>query len=43
MGKNNYLAPSIDLVEMEVEMGIAVSTTVDGFSDIYLFEEDVEW
>jgi hypothetical protein len=29
---------------MEVEMGIAMSTqTVDGISDIYLYEEEVDW
>lgn len=42
--KKTYTQPSLDLVEMEVEQGIAMSTqTVDGFNDIYLTEENVEW
>jgi hypothetical protein len=42
--KKTYTQPAIDLVEMEVEMGIAMSTqTVDGINDIYLEEENVVW
>jgi hypothetical protein len=42
--KKTYTQPTLDLVEMEVEQGIAMSTqTVDGFDDIYLTEEDVKW
>ena len=42
--KKTYTQPNLDLVEMEVEQGIAMSTqTVDGINDIYLTEENVEW
>lgn len=42
--KKTYTQPTIDLTEMEVEMGIAMSTqTVDGINDIYLYEEEVDW
>ena len=44
MKNNNYIEPTIDLVEMEVEQGIAMSTQeLGGFGDIFLEEEDVEW
>ena len=42
--KKTYTNPTLDIVEMTVEMGIAMSTqTVDGINDIYLTEEEVEW
>ena len=42
--KKTYINPTLDIVEMAVEMGIAMSTqTVDGINDIYLTEEEVEW
>ena len=44
MKKTNYVAPAIESVEMAIEQGIAASIqTVDGFTDIYLTEETVEW
>lgn len=44
MKKQNYISPTVDLTKIEIEVGIAMSTqTVDGFSNIYLNEEDVEW
>lgn len=42
--KNNYTSPTVDLTAIEVEMGIAMSTqTIDGFNEIYLTEENVDW
>lgn len=42
MKKANYISPTVELTELEVEMGIATSTqTMEGFNDIYLEEEDV--
>ncbi len=42
--KKNYTQPSVDLTELEIENGIAMSTqTVDGINEIYLTEEEVEW
>lgn len=42
--KKLYTQPTLDLTNIEVEMGIAMSTqTIDGFNDIYLTEENVEW
>ena len=42
--KKTYTQPTLDLTEMEVEQGIAMSTQeVNGINDIYLYEEDVEW
>ena len=42
--KKTYTSPSVELAELEIENGIAMSTqTVDGINDIYLTEEDVEW
>lgn len=44
MKNNNYIKPAIDLVELEVEQGIAMSTQeLGGFGDIFLEEKDVEW
>ena len=44
MRKTNYTSPTIELNNVEVEMGIAMSTqSVDGIADIYLTEEEVEW
>ncbi len=44
MKNNNYIKPAIDLVELEVEQGIAMSTQELGsFGDIFLEEKDVEW
>ena len=44
MKNNNYIKPAIDLVELEVEQGIAMSTQeLEGFGDIFLEEKDVEW
>lgn len=42
--KKTYTQPSVDLTELEIENGIAMSTqTVNGINDIYLTEENVEW
>ncbi len=42
--KKTYTNPTLDIVEMATEMGIAMSTqTIDGINDIYLTEEDVDW
>jgi hypothetical protein len=42
--KKTYTQPSVDLAELEIENGIAMSTqTVNGINDIYLTEEEVEW
>lgn len=44
MKNNNYIKPAIDLVELEVEQGIAMSPQeLGGFGDIFLEEKDVEW
>ncbi len=43
MKNNNYIEPTIDLVELEVEQGIAMSIESNGFKDIYLEEETIEW
>ncbi len=42
--KKIYTSPAIEMEIIEVEQGIALSTqTLDGFNDIFLEEEDVEW
>ena len=42
--KKTYTQPTIDLTEMEVEQGIAMSiASENGISDIYLYEEEVDW
>jgi hypothetical protein len=42
--KKIYTSPSVELAELEIENGIAMSTqTVDGINDIYLTEEEVDW
>ena len=44
MKNNNYIKPAIDLVELEVEQGIAMSTQeLGGFGNIDIPEEDVMW
>ncbi len=44
MKKSIYTSPTLDLIDMEIEQGIAVSLNGEnGFNDIYLEEEDVEW
>ena len=43
MKNNNYIEPTIDLVELEVEQGIAMSIESSGFEDIYLEEETIKW
>ena len=42
--KKNYTSPAIEIENIEVEQGIAMSTQeLGGFGDIFLEEEDVEW
>lgn len=43
MKNNNYIEPTIDLFEMEVEQGIAMSIESNGFEDVYLEEKTIEW
>ena len=43
MKNNNYIEPTIDLCEMEVEQGIAMSIESSGFEDVYLEEKTIEW
>lgn len=42
--KKLYTQPTLESIEMAIEQGIAASLqTVDGFNDIYLTEEEVDW
>lgn len=42
--KKNYTQPTIEIAEVALEMGIAMSIpSAGGIEDIYLTEEDVIW
>ncbi len=43
MKNNNYIEPTIDLFEMEVEQGIATSVYNQGLEDQIFDEITVEW
>lgn len=43
MKKTTYVSPSIEHEELLVEQGIAMSIESNGFEDIYLKEETIEW
>ena len=46
MNKQNYIAPAVEVENLQVEQGIAMSTLIINqqlFDDIYITEEDVQW